>query len=75
MIKTFKHKELKELFEKGSSRNIKQQDQSRCLRRLDALEAAEEPEEMEYAWFQVPRPAHQAKAVQRMGNWKLQNYL
>ena len=41
MIKSFKHKGLAELFEKGSSRKIRQDLQSRSLRCLEALDQAE----------------------------------
>jgi proteic killer suppression protein len=41
MIKSFKHKGLAELFERGQSRRMKQELQTRALRRLDALEQAE----------------------------------
>ena len=41
MIKSFKHKGLSELFEKGSSRKIRQDLHSRILRRLDAIDQAE----------------------------------
>jgi proteic killer suppression protein len=41
MIKSFRHKGLAELFEKGASRKVRQDLQSRCLRRLDTLEQAE----------------------------------
>ena len=41
MIKSFKHKGLSELFEKGSSRRVKDDLQSRSLRRLEALDQAE----------------------------------
>jgi len=41
MIKSFRHKGLAELFEWGSSRKIRQDLQSRALRRLDALDQAE----------------------------------
>ena len=41
MIKSFKHKGLAELFEQGSSRKVKQDLQSRALRRLDVLEQTE----------------------------------
>ena len=37
MIKSFKHKGLSELFERGSSRRVKHDLQSRSLRRLEAL--------------------------------------
>lgn len=41
MIKSFKHKGLAELFEHGRSRKVRQDLQSRSLRRLDALDQAE----------------------------------
>ena len=41
MIKSFKHKGLNELFERGSSRWVKHDLQSRSLRRLEALDQAE----------------------------------
>ena len=41
MIKSFKHKGLSELFEKGRSRRIGADLQSRSLRRLEALDQAE----------------------------------
>lgn len=40
MIKNFKHKGLAELFERGRSRKVRQDVQSRSLRRLDALDQA-----------------------------------
>ncbi len=41
MIKSFKHKGLAELFERGRSRHIRPDLQARCLRRLEALDQAE----------------------------------
>ena len=41
MIKNFKHKGLTELFERGSSRQVKPDLQSRSLRRLEVLDQAE----------------------------------
>jgi proteic killer suppression protein len=41
MITSFRHKGLSELFETGQSRRIRQDLQSRCLRRLEALDQAE----------------------------------
>jgi toxin HigB-1 len=38
MIKSFKHKGLIELFERGHSRRIRQDLQARCLRRLEVLD-------------------------------------
>ena len=41
MIKSFKHKGLAELFERGHSHRVRQDLQSRCLRRLEAVDQAE----------------------------------
>ena len=41
MIKSFRHKGLAELFKAGRTRRVRQDLQSRCLRRLDALDQAE----------------------------------
>ena len=41
MIKSFKHKGLAELFERGHSRRVRHDLQSRTLRRLDALDQAD----------------------------------
>lgn len=41
MIKSFKHKGLSELFELGYSRRVRQDLQTRILRRLDVLDQAE----------------------------------
>jgi len=41
MIKSFKHKGLAELFERGRSRRIQSGMQVRCLRRLEVLDQAE----------------------------------
>jgi toxin HigB-1 len=51
MIRTFKHKGLKELFEFGSSHRIRRDLQSRCLRRLDAFDRAESLKEMNVPGF------------------------
>ena len=41
MIKSFRHKGLAELFERGRSRHIQRSLESRCLRRLEVLDQAE----------------------------------
>ena len=51
MIKSFKHKGLAELFEKGSSRKLRQDLQSRSLRRLEALDQAESLTELSIPGF------------------------
>ena len=51
MIKSFKHKGLAELFERGRSRRVKQELQTRALRRLDVLEQAESLAELNIPGF------------------------
>ena len=51
MIKSFKHKGLAELFEKGSSRKLRQDLQSRSLRRLEVLDQAESLTELNIPGF------------------------
>ena len=41
MIRSFKHKGLAELFERGRSRRVRQDLQGRCWRRLESLDHAE----------------------------------
>jgi toxin HigB-1 len=51
MINSFKHKGLAELFEKGSSRKLRQDLQTRSLRRLEALDQAESLTELNIPGF------------------------
>jgi proteic killer suppression protein len=51
MIKSFKHKGLAELFERGRSRKVRQDLQSRSLRRLDVLDQAESLAELNVPGF------------------------
>jgi proteic killer suppression protein len=51
VIKSFKHKGLAELFERGRSRKVRQDLQSRALRRLDALDQAEALNELNVPGF------------------------
>ena len=51
MIKTFKSKALRVFHETGSSSKIKADLQKRALRRLDALEQAEQVEELRLPGF------------------------
>ena len=41
MIRSFRHKGLAEVFERGRSRRVRQDLQARCLRRLESLDHAE----------------------------------
>ena len=51
MIRSFRHKGLKELFETGRTARIQKALQQRCVRRLDALNQAGRPEEMNISGF------------------------
>jgi proteic killer suppression protein len=46
MIRTWRHKGLKELFETGASAKVRPDQHRRCLRILDALTEAEAPADM-----------------------------
>jgi proteic killer suppression protein len=46
MIRTFRHRGLKELFETGKTRRIGRQAQARARRQLDTLDQAHKPEAM-----------------------------
>lgn len=51
MIKSFKHKGLAELFERGRSGKVSNELQSRALRRLDALDQSESLKELNIPGF------------------------
>lgn len=51
VIRSFRHKGLRELFEQGSSRKIRPDLETRALRRLDALDAAESLEALDVPGF------------------------
>ena len=51
MIRSFRHKGLKELFEKGSSARVQKALQDRCLRRLDALDRTTAAQDMNVPGF------------------------
>ena len=51
MIRSFLHKGLKDLFEKGTTARIQKVMHERCLLRLDALDRAVRPEDMDAQGF------------------------
>jgi proteic killer suppression protein len=51
MILSFRHKGLKELFEKGATSRIQKSMQERCLRRLDVLDRAVRPKDLDAQGF------------------------
>ena len=51
VIKSFKHRGLKELFFKGKSARVRPDLVDRCLRRLDRLDTATNPQDMKLPGF------------------------
>jgi toxin HigB-1 len=51
MIKGFRHKGLQELFDRGTTGKIQKAFHARCLRRLDALNRATRPEDLNLPGF------------------------
>ena len=51
MIRSFRHKGLKELFETGATSRIQSTLHQRCQRRLDALDRARRPDDMNFPGF------------------------
>lgn len=51
MIKSFKHKGLSELFHTGRTAKIANEMQQRIIRRLDALDVAKSPGDMNFPGF------------------------
>ena len=51
MIRSFSHKGLQELFESGKSRKVRPDQAARILRRLDALDRATEPGDLDLPGF------------------------
>jgi toxin HigB-1 len=51
MIRSFFHKDLKDLFEKGTTARIQKSMHERCIVRLDALDRADRPEDMNAQGF------------------------
>jgi proteic killer suppression protein len=51
MIRSYLHKGLKEIFEKGATSRIQKSFHERCLRRLDALDRASRAEDMNVQGF------------------------
>jgi proteic killer suppression protein len=55
VIKSFRHKGLKQLFEAGATRLVSSILRQRILRRLDALDVAVRPEDMNQPGFDFHR--------------------
>ena len=73
MIRTFKHKGLMQLFENGRSRLVNQQQKEKCINRLDALDAAQRPDDMNIPGFGFHGLKGKPKrsGVTITGNWRI----
>lgn len=73
MIRTWRHKGLKGLFEAGTTAKVRQDQHRRCLRILDALNEAENPEDMNVpGWnFHVLQGRPKRWAVAVNGPWRI----
>jgi proteic killer suppression protein len=73
MIKSFLHRGLKQLFEKGNSTKISPQHKAKSLRLLDALDAAIRPQDMNIPGFDFHGLNGEPKryAVSVSGNYRI----
>ena len=73
MIRTWRHKGLKQLFVGGTSAKVRPDQQRRSLRILDALKEAERPEDMNIpGWnFHVLQGKPKRWAVAVNGPWRM----
>ena len=73
MVKSFRHKGLAELFKRGSTRRVGQVVQSRCLRRLEALDQAESLMELNVPGFNFHglRGAPKRYSIHVNGPWSI----
>lgn len=66
MIKTFRHKGLKQLFETGKSRGVSTDLTNRAMRQLDVLNRATSPADVNLPGYHL----HELKGT-RKGTWSL----
>ena len=73
MIKSWRHKGLKELFETGTSAKVRADQHKRCIRLLDALDRAAAPESMNVPgwYFHSLRGKPKRYAVAVNGPWRI----
>ena len=66
MIKSFKHKGLRELFENGKTKRISVDFSARLLRQMDAISQADTPEELNFPGYDL----HELKG-ELVGSWTM----
>lgn len=66
MIRSFKHKGLRELFEKGKSKHIASDFAPKLLRQMDAINEADSPEQLNFPSYDL----HELKG-ERAGIWAM----
>lgn len=74
MIKSFRHKGLKDFFETGSKRGISPGLAARIARRLDVLNAAQEPVDIDVHGFDLHKLKGDRQdewALSVSGNWRI----
>jgi len=74
MVKTFRHKGLKGLFESGKSKLVAADLAKRLIRQLDLLNAAQAPQDMNlpgYGWHELKGDRKGTWSVTVRGNWRL----
>ncbi len=71
MIRSFRHKDLAELFERGRSCHVQPSLHARCLRRLEVLDQAESPADLRVPGFDFHslRGAPQRFTIHVNGPW------
>jgi len=74
MIKSFRHKGLKDFFETGSKRGISPELAARIGRRLDVLHAAQQPADIDAHGFDLHKLKGDRRnewAISVSGNWRI----
>ncbi|MBT3553091.1 MAG: plasmid maintenance system killer [Rhodospirillaceae bacterium] len=71
MIKSFRHRGLKELYQNGRSKNVSPSLHKGCLERIDALDHASRPEDLKVPGFSFHalRGKPRRYSVHVSGNW------
>ena len=73
MIRSFRHKGLKDLFLKGQSPKVRPDLQARCLSRLDAIERAESLSDLNVAGYSLHalQGAVRRYSIKVNGPWRI----